>query len=394
MHLKAIQMQNFLFVFLQLLSVLLATEIADMNTDMYIEEDSQIEVCHAAAQQFLIKNREAFKVAALDGEVRDFSIQTHSYAISENEFKKSERVVLRGRGEVKDWVAVGLSCRYGIPDLEVQRSSDEALRILFQPAEVEGDISAIFHIASMVADDMVRGYWKNSGNAALLTVMLEIDQQTLFPVLERLQYKQALRRIVSSVPNARACLALAQCTDEERFPLTALRYYQKALELEPENVDAFFGAGTVVNNGCRDGIVFPENTPSAVYYFGEAYKRDKLLSGNYYGCVLYERATITIDKNHAFRDFVESLAILESSVAHDQDALLSLADYHATEHEAKPASFAKSFECIKNYMQYKYIDRSKVIEVIENLKTSMTRLGQERSNLFDKITRFQMRWLS
>ncbi len=361
----------------------------------------------SSANHFFIRNREAFRVAALEGTLTDVAVQSHSYDLSEKDFKKSEKEVLTGGAKICAWVSTALAYRYGVPKINLPQSCDDALRIMLKPANIDGDISAIFHIAAMVADDEVKAYFPQvrtvlsgaerlalSGSSPLLTVLLEIDQQTSSPVLEPIQYKQALKRIVRSVPNARAYIALAQCTDEERFSATVLRYYQKSLELEPENVDAFLGAGIVIDNCSRNGVCFPEGTPTAIYYFSEAYARSKLLAGNYYGSALYERAAITANNDSARRDFSAALNVLEESIPHDQDALLSLADYHATEHAEKPASFAKSFAHIKNYMQYKHVDSSRVIEVIENLKASMTNLGHEKTSLFGKVIKFQKRWFS
>ncbi len=247
-----------------------------------------------SASHFLIRNRKNFRVAALEGILEDAPIQTHSYDISDKNFRKAEKEALSGGGEIRAWVSVALAYRYSVPKINLLRSCDDALRIMLQPATIDGDISAIFHIAAMVADDEVNAYFPQvravlncaeilalSGSSPLLTVLLEIDQQTFSPVLERIQYKQALKRIVRSVPNARAYIALAQCTDEERFSTTVLGYYQKALELDSENVDAFLGAGIVIDNCSRNGVCFPEGTPTAIYYFSEAYARCKLLAGNY-----------------------------------------------------------------------------------------------------------------
>lgn len=358
-------------------------------------------------RHFSIKNREAFRVAALEGALADVPIQTHSYEMSNKEFKKAEKVVLRGGGDTNAWVSAGLAYQYGIPKINLPKSSSDALEIMLKPAQIDRNVSAIFHVAAMVADDEVKAYFPQvrtvlsgaerlalSGSSPLLTVLLEIDQQTSSPVLEPIQYKQALKRIVRSVPNARAYIALAQCTDKERFSATVHGYYKKALALAPDNVDAFFGAGVVVDNGHRAGVNFPEGTPTSLYYFGEAYARGKLLAGNYYGSALYERAAITANNDSARRDFSAALNVLEESIPHDQDVLLSLADYHATEHAAKPASFAKSFDHIKNYMQYKHVDISRVIEVIENLKASMTKLEHANTSLFGKVIKFQNRWFS
>ncbi len=252
----------------------------------------------------------------------------------------------------------------------------------------DNDVSA--YIPKVVEKVMETERLALRGNAPLLTVLLEIDQQTNNPVLNPHEYKSALRRIVKTAPNARAYIALAECVNANNFPGAVHGYYQNALALEPENVDAFFGAGVVVNNGHRVGISFPEGTPTSLYYFGEAYARGKLLAGNYYGCALYEKASVTGSK----KDFLAALKVLEESVHHDQDALLSLADYHSTDHVNKPASFEASFECIKNYMKYDFIDKSKAVEVIENLKASMIRLEYSKTKLFCQISRVQMQWFA
>jgi hypothetical protein len=223
--------------------------------------------------------------------------------------------------------------------------------------------------------------------------MLEIDRQTSSPALNLHEYKSALRRIVTEVPNARACMALARCTDVERFPATVLSHYKKALELEPENVDAFLGAGVTVDNGHRSGIVFPEGTPTSLYYFEQVYVRDCLVGGNYYASVLYEKASVCPDKKVAGKWFKEASNVLEGSVHHDHDALLSLADFHAVDHPAKPASFAKAFDHIKNYMQYSRRDEQRVLEVIGNLKKIMNDLGYSETKLFGQITEFQKKLL-
>ncbi len=369
-------------------------------------ETNEIAVVNVASRHFSIKNREEFRRTVSEGVLVSEPIQKHSYHLSEREFKRAEKLVCNSsEGTVEDWVKVGLAYRYGVPKIFLPKINAEALQIFLEPAKIEQNTSAIFHIVCMVADDVVTGHWDKirsvfmaaenkaiQGNADLLTVLLEIDQQTDNPVLSPIEYKKALKRIVGLVPNARAYIALAQCTDEERFTWAVLKYYQRSLELEPGNVDALLGAGILVSNESRKGTMLPYETPSEISYFSEAYKCDPLLAGNYYGSVLYERAAITTNAAQAKEDFIVALKILEEIKSHDQDALLSLADYHATHHEAKPASFGNSFECIKSYMKYDSVDMSKVLEVLENLKSSMVRLEREHSSLFGKIIAFQDRW--
>ncbi len=359
------------------LCLTLSTDSVLLCMEVITDEEGVEQTNSVSSSHFEIHNRAAFKCAALGADLLNAEIQTHSYEMSNKEFKKAEKAVLRGGGDTNAWVSAGLAYRYGIPKINLPKSSRDALEIMLKPAQIDQNISAIFHVAAMVADDEVHAYFPKvsevlnvasvmalGGNAPLLTVMLEIDQQTSGPVLNRYEYKSALRRIVAMVPNARACMALAQCTDVERFPITVLGYYKKALELEPENVDAFLGAGVTVDNGRRSGIAFLEGTPSSLYYFNEVYMRDHLLGGNYYCSVLYETASLSPDKGTASREFKKAGEILSESVSHDQDALLSLADFHAVDHPAKPASFAKAFDHIKNYMQYSRRDEQRVLEVI------------------------------
>ena len=377
--------------------VLFGMEVVTEEAGARAEETESVSASH-----FVIHNRAAFKCAALDSDIRGVEIQTHSYEMSEREFKRAEREVTSGGVHINAWVSVGLAYRYGVPKIGVQKTSSEALKIMLTPAEIDRNISAIFHVAAMVADNEVRAYFPMvsevlnvasalalRGNAPLLTVMLEIDQQTSGPVLNWHEYKSALRRIVATVPNARACMALARCTDIERFPVTVLGHYKKALELEPENVDAFLGAGVTVDNGHRSGIVFPEGTPSSLYYFEQVYVRDRLVGGNCYGSVLYEKASVSPDKKLAGKWFKEASNVLEGSVTHDHDALLSLADFHAVDHPAKPASFAKAFDHIKNYMQYSRRDEQRALEVIGNLRKAMQDLGHSKTKLFGKIVAYQ-----
>jgi hypothetical protein len=364
--------------------------------------DAEMPTIRTAARRFSIKDSMGFRAAAFEGALVATPVRTHSYALPEKEFKRIDKLVCAGKGHADEWVTIALAYRYGVPSLNLQISRDDALRILLTPAQEE-DISALFHIAAMVADDEVSAYFVRvgsslaiaerlalKGNAPLLTVLLEIDQQTDRPILSRLEYENALMRIIATTPNARAHIALAQCTD--RFPLVSLGYYQEALKLEHDNVDALLGAGIVIDNGCRKGVSFLAGTPSSLYYFREAYSRGQLLAGNYYGSSLYERAAITEDIENARMDFRASLEILVKSTFHDQDALLSLADYHAIDHAAKCANFGAAFECIKRYMRYKFVDQAKVKEVIRNLKASMIRLGVERTGLFRRIVEFQARW--
>ncbi len=363
-------------------SVLFGMEVVTEEAGAGAKETDSVSASH-----FVIDNRAGFKFAALDSNIGGVEIQNHSYEMSEREFKRAEREVLTGGGDTNAWVRVGLAYRYGIPKINLQKSRSEALEIMLKLAQEDKNISAIFHVTAMVADDEVQAYFPKvtevlnlasvlalRGNGPLLTVMLEIDRQTSSPVLNLHEYKSALRRIVTEVPNARACMALARCTDVERFPATVLSHYKKALELEPENVDAFLGAGVTVDNGHRSGIVFPEGTPTSLYYFEQVYVRDRLVGGNYYASVLYEKASVCPDKKVAGKWFKEASDVLEGSVHHDHDALLSLADFHAVDHPAKPASFAKAFDHIKNYMQYSRRDEQRALEVIGNLRKAMNDL--------------------
>jgi hypothetical protein len=68
---------------------------------------------------------------------------------------------------------------------------------------------------------------------------------------------------------------------------------------------------------------------------------------------------------------------------------LSLADLHAEDHSAKPASFAKAFDHIKNYMQYSRRDEQRALEVIGNLRKAMQDLGHSKTKLFGKIVAYQ-----
>jgi len=385
-----------------ILSLTLNTSLVLFGMEVITGEEGAEETDPVSASHFVIHNRAAFKHSALTADLLGAEIQTHSFETSNMQFKKAEKVILKGGGETNAWVSVGLAYRYGIPKINLPKSSSDALEIMLKPAQIDHDISAIFHVAAMVADDQVRSYFPKvsdvinlasemaiGGNAPLLTVMLEIDRQTSTPVLNRHEYRGALKRIVRTAPNARAYIALAECTDVERFPLTVLGYYQKALELEPENVDALLGAGVTIDNGSRSGIVFPEGTPTSLYYFEQVYVRDHLLGGNYYGSALYEKAAVYPDKKVAGKWFSEASDILSESVSHDHDALLSLADLHAEDHSAKPASFAKAFEHIKNYMQYSRRDEQRALEVIGNLRKTMDDLGHSKTKLFGKIVAYQ-----
>jgi len=212
------------------------------------------------------------------------------------------------------------------------------------------------------------------------------------PALNYFEYKTALRRIVSLAPNARAHIALAESIDQGFYCWSALGYYQSALALEPSNIEALIGAGVTVSNGNNNNAHFPAETPTALSYFLQAYKLNKIAAGSYYGSALYEQAAITTDHEQAKTDFSAARTILEENVSHEQDALLSLADYHAIEHAVKPTNFDQYLAHLRSYMKYKYVDVSRVFEVVQNLKASMVRLERERSNLFGKIIQFEKKW--
>jgi len=143
-----------------------------------------------SSQHFRIRNPELFRAAAFEGDLVSAPIQKHSYEISEARFKRLERLMLCGEGAAEDWVEVGLAYRYGVSKFLPQINA-EALKIFLKAASIDKNISAIFHVACMVADDVITGCWKEvksvlkkaeglaiQRNAEYLTVMLEIDQQT------------------------------------------------------------------------------------------------------------------------------------------------------------------------------------------------------------------------
>lgn len=368
--------------------------------------DIEAQETKTSSVHFCIKNPQLLKAAALEGDLVSIPIQKHSYEISEARFKRLERLVLCGDGTAEDWIEVGLAYRYGVSKFLPQINA-EALKIFLRVASIEENISAIFHIACMFADNILTGYGQEvksvlakaedlavQRNAEYLTVMLEIDQQTDNPALSHFEYKAALRRIIGSAPNARAYIALAESIDQGFYCWSALRCYQSVLALEPSNIEALIGAGVTVSNGNNNNAHFPPETPSALSYFSQAYKLNKIAAGNYYGSALYEQAALTTDHEQAKTDFAAALKILEENVSHEQDALLSLADYHATDHPAKPTKFAQSLAHLRIYMKYKYVNAPAVFEVVQTLKASMVRLEREHSSLFGKIIQFEQKWFS
>ncbi len=359
----------------------------------------------AVEEERLFTDVNVFKHAVSHANLITQPLQRHSYDLSWGEFKRAEqRVCESGRGSAKDWITLGLVYRFGLPNHQIVSVLSEARALLIKTAYEDRDISAMYHVICMVIDGEIEKHQEKiasimqraknlalEGNADFLTLMLERDHQLQHSILTKHEYKTGLKRIVSTHPNARAYIALAENTDAERFTATVLGYYQSALAIEPDNITALLGAGGVIDNGLRNGVVFMEGTPTAEYYFNRAYQLNKQEAGNHYGCNLYERAAVLSDVNEARKLFKQAEQILEEVATVNCDALLSLADYHAVEHPGKLANPGISFYYIKQrYLKHQDADLVAALEVLRNLKATMETLERSGSNLFRKIQNLEI----
>lgn len=350
-------------------------------------------------------NRTLFKWMVDDGILSTQPLQKHSYSISWRAFQEAEEKVCKtGTGTAKDWVTLGLVYRFGVPKHGLMQAPAEARSLLIKTAYEDRDISAIYHVACMVIDGEIEKHQEKitgimlqarklafAGNADFLTLMLEFDHQSKHPILMKHEYRTGLRKIISSQPNARAYIALAEVMNPALYSAAILNHYKNALSMEPTNITALLGAGGVIDNGLRNGVIFAEGTETAEYYFSKAYRLDRFKAASYYGGILYERAAALPDVSESRKLFKQAEEILEEDARINFDTLLSLADYHAVNHAAKEATPKKSFDYIKQYLKYNRADPNAALEVLGNLKRTMEELGRGASKFYQDIQHLESR---
>ena len=90
-----------------ILSLTLNTSLVLFGMEVITGEEGAEETDPVSASHFVIHNRAAFKHSALTADLLGAEIQTHSFETSNMQFKKAEKVIIKGGGDTNAWVSVG-----------------------------------------------------------------------------------------------------------------------------------------------------------------------------------------------------------------------------------------------------------------------------------------------
>ncbi len=365
-----------------------SSNISKDSDDMCAESSSS--QTKAYDDYYVIKEPEEFKKMALHGDINNSSIQQHNYNITLVQFRAIEKKVIGTRtANGQAMLTVALAHRYGIPSIGIDKNVTAACRLFKKILdEKKQNTSVYYHIVALIADNEVNKDYEwmetplrlaymaaQAGSAPFLTLMLKIDRQKQNAILSEYEYRTALKRIIDSAyPNARAYIELAKLT--RGFAQETIRdYYLNALQLEPDNFEANYNLGILLNNASQNNVSFTQQTNfSAQECFENTYALDKHRAGNYYGRALYLNAATSAQ-------FEIALRILEQSTLYDPNAYLSIADYYAYHHAEKPADFEKSFHAIISYMQVQRINSQNINQVINVVIQSMKSLANASAQM-------------